>query len=190
MTSVGATSPGQVIFLNGTTSSGKSSIAEPLLTMLSRPYFYFPVDAVNAMRAKVEIPPEELDGVLERTVLGFHRAVAGMAAAGNDVLVDHVLRERSWLLDCLQLLEGVDVVLVGVHCSADELYRRERARGDRQPGRAAYHLTRVHRDVEYDVEVDTTSTSALDCATQIREYVEQPPTSRAFDRMRESLASS
>jgi chloramphenicol 3-O-phosphotransferase len=43
---------GQIIFLNGTSSSGKSSIAEQLLLVLDRPYFHMSVDAVNAMRAK------------------------------------------------------------------------------------------------------------------------------------------
>lgn len=107
-----------------------------------------------------------------------------MAAAGNDVVVDHVLRERSWLLDCLTLFAGGDVVLVGIHCSPQELERRELARGDRTPGRAAYHLARVHEHVQYDVECDTTSMSPEDCARRIKSYLDRPSTGRAFDRLR------
>jgi chloramphenicol 3-O-phosphotransferase len=39
----------------------------------------------------------------ERTVLGFHRAVAGMVAAGNDIVMDHILGERRRLADRLSV---------------------------------------------------------------------------------------
>lgn len=74
---------GQIIFLNGTSSSGKSSIAEQLLLVLDRPFFHLSVDLFNGMRARErtrELSPGELAAVLARTRAGFHRAVAGMAA--------------------------------------------------------------------------------------------------------------
>ncbi|MGI8614277.1 MAG: chloramphenicol phosphotransferase CPT family protein [Nocardioidaceae bacterium] len=180
---------GRIIFLNGATSSGKTSIAEHLLALLDAPYFYLQVDAINAMRARpptLRLRPEQLELVLERTVLGFHRAVAGMAAAGNPILVDHVLREPSWLLDCLALFAGGDVVFVGVHCPLAELERRERARGDRELGRVAYHFARVHRHGSYDVEVDTSTSSPHACAVEILDFLARPVTSRAFDQLRKA----
>ncbi|MCW2943245.1 MAG: chloramphenicol phosphotransferase, partial [Actinomycetia bacterium] len=69
--------------------------------------------------------------------MGFHRAVAGMSAAGNHVVVDYVLSQRWRLLDCLDLFTAGSVVLVGVHCPLLELERREQVRGDRTPGLAA-----------------------------------------------------
>jgi chloramphenicol 3-O phosphotransferase len=41
---------GHVIFLNGISSSGKSSIAGQLLLMLDPPHFHMSVDAINGMR--------------------------------------------------------------------------------------------------------------------------------------------
>jgi chloramphenicol 3-O phosphotransferase len=46
---------GQIIFLNGTSSSGKSSIAGQLLR-LDPPHFHMSVDAINSMRGQAEIP--------------------------------------------------------------------------------------------------------------------------------------
>jgi chloramphenicol 3-O-phosphotransferase len=111
--------PGQIIFLNGTSSSGKTSIAEQLLLVLDRPFFHMSVDVINGLRAKrrtLDLDPEELAAVLARTRAGFHRAVAGMAQAGNDLVVDYVLSEPWRLLDCLDVLADLDVVLVG--CTA------------------------------------------------------------------------
>ena len=45
--------------------------------------------------------------------------------------------------------------------------RREAARADREPRMAARQATAVHRDVGYDVEVDTTGTGAPDCARTV-----------------------
>jgi chloramphenicol 3-O phosphotransferase len=94
--------PGQVIFLNGTSSSGKSAIAGALRAALSRPFFRLSVDAVNAVRARqrtAELPPGELPAVLRRTRAGSRRAAAGVATAGDDLVVDYVPSEPSRLAD-------------------------------------------------------------------------------------------
>lgn len=125
---VGMTS-GRIVFLNGTSSSGKSSIARELLEILDDGvFFHLAVDGFNAMRTKREFgSPQELDEALRRTRMGFHRSIAAMAEAGNDVVVDHVLSEPWRLLDCLAVLRPEDVLFVGVRCPLDELVRRERA---------------------------------------------------------------
>ncbi|MDX8148347.1 AAA family ATPase [Lentzea sp. BCCO 10_0061] len=176
-----------IIFLNGTSSSGKSSIAAELLKVLDTPYFHLAVDAFGAMRAverTLELDGPAVTEVLRRTRAGFHRAVAGMAQAGNDLVVDHVLSEPWRLQDCLTVLDGLDVVLVGVHCPPDELERRERARGDRVPGVAAKQLQCVHQHGLYDFEVDTSTNSPLECALAIKDFLGQAPAQRAFDVLR------
>lgn len=181
---------GQVLLLNGTSSSGKSSIAEQLLLVLDRPFFHMPVDAINAMRARqrtLELDSGELAIVLARTRAGFHRAVAGMAQVGNDLVVDYVLSEQWRLLDCLTVLSGLDVVFIGVRCSEQELARREKARGDRQPGQAAAQLRQVHSYGSYDIECDTTTASPRDCALTIKQSLGHLPNPRAFDRLRSAL---
>jgi chloramphenicol 3-O phosphotransferase len=181
--------PGQVIFLNGTSSSGKSAIAEQLLLVLDRPYFHMSVDAINAMRARErsrELAPADLELVLRRTRAGFHRAVAGMAQAGNDLVVDYVLSEQWRLRDCLTVLAGLDVLFVGVRCPAAELARRERARGDREPGQAAAQLAQVHAHGLYDLECDTSAESPLQCANRIAGFLPVAPRPRAFERLRQA----
>lgn len=178
---------GRVILLNGTTSSGKSSIATALLDRLDRPYFHMPVDAINAMRADnwaARLGEAGFAAVLERTVLGYHRAVAGMALAGNDIVMDHVLREPHWFADCLEVFAGVEVVFVGIHCDLDELRRRELARGDREPGRAEYHFSRVHVHGDYDIECDSGRDSATECADHIVDRLDTLAAPLSFARAR------
>jgi chloramphenicol 3-O phosphotransferase len=65
------------------------------------------------------------------------------------------------------MLDGLDVVWVGVRCDAQVAAGREMARGDRVRGMAAVQADLVHRGVMYDVEVDTTHTESIVCAETI-----------------------
>ena len=182
--------PGRVILLNGASSSGKTSIAEQLLLMLNPPYVHMSVDAINSMRAKAKtlaLNADELAAVLARTRAGFHRAVAGMAQAGNNIVADCVLSEPWRLLDCLTVMVDCEVVFVGVRCSTRELQRRERDRGDREAGLSAMQQHQVHAHGIYDIECDTTAATPQDCAIVINDFLAraQPPT--AFDRLRALL---
>jgi chloramphenicol 3-O phosphotransferase len=178
---------GKIVFLNGTSSSGKTSIARELLQVLDAPYLHMPLDTFVAMRTPRDIGKKLGAIVFERTVKGFHHAIAAMAGVGNNLIVDHVLREPPWLHECVTVLAPFEVVFVGVHCALAELERRERARGDRMIGIAAWQFERVHAHHIYDVECDTSIDSALDCALHIKDIVQDGPPPRVFIRLRELL---
>ncbi|MEU9202030.1 AAA family ATPase [Streptomyces sp. NPDC048332] len=176
---------GRIIFLNGTSSSGKSSIARELLDILDDGvFFHLAVDSFNAMRTKRPLGEQELDAALRRTRMGFHRSIAAMAEVGNDVVVDHVLSEPWRLLDCLTVLPPENVLFVGVRCPLDELTRREQARGDRPPGLAAFQYDLVHSHGDYDLECDTGTTSPRACAQHIKEFLPHHTGPTAFTRLR------
>jgi chloramphenicol 3-O phosphotransferase len=178
---------GLIVFLNGTSSSGKSSIARELLRILDESFFHMPVDAFHAMRSDRDIPDEHLQAEIDRTAMGFHRAVAGMSAAGNHVVVDHVLSQRWRLLDCLDVFTAENVVLVGVHCPLPELERRERIRGDRTPGLAARQFEQVHMHGIYDIECDTSKNTPGEIAQQIKNVLARRPNPTAFTRLKLAL---
>ena len=177
---------GRIILLNGASSSGKSSIGQALLPLLPDPWFLVPVDALGAMRSTVHtrvLDDTEVAEILRRTRLGYHRAVAALASAGNDVIMDYPLSERWRIEDLLDVLEGYDVTLVEVRCSQEELDRRERCRGDRPVG-LARSQARVYAHGEFDIAVDTTSTGPDACATTIADALAAIPSPKAFDRLR------
>ncbi|SFF87901.1 chloramphenicol 3-O phosphotransferase [Actinoplanes philippinensis] len=177
---------GRIILLNGASSAGKSSIGRAMLPLLSDPWFFMPVDAINAMRSTLHtrvLDDTEITGMLTRTRLGYHRAVAAMASAGNDVVMDYPLSEQWRVDDLLKTLAGYDVTLVEVRCSPDELERRERRRGDRPIGLAlSQRLVYAHGD--FDIVVDTTDTGPDECAKQIVDSWGALAAPKAFDRLR------
>lgn len=100
-----------------------------------------------------------VDQVRPRFFDGFHRCIAGLAAGGNDVLMEHVVEFVEWRRQLDGLLDGFDVFWVGVVCDLDVIDRREAARGDRRigEGRAHVECNRVHELGRYDLVVDTTA---------------------------------
>lgn len=180
---------GRIILLNGASSSGKTSIGRALLPLLADPWFLIPADQIGAMRSTVHtrhLDDAEIAEMLRRTRVGYHRAVAALASAGNDVIMDYPLSEQWRLDDLLQTLRGYDVTLVEVRCSPAELERRERERGDRPLG-TALSQTLVYTYGQHDIAVDTTSTSPIECATTIASAFEAIPVPKAFDRLRVSV---
>ncbi|MFI9650593.1 chloramphenicol phosphotransferase CPT family protein [Streptomyces sp. NPDC052040] len=178
---------GTVVLLNGTSSSGKSSIARELLTMLDGTWFHMPVDAFHAMRSTGDFPDDDVQAEIDRTCKGFHRAVAGMAAGGNNIVVDYPLSRRWRLLDLLDLLVPEDTLLVAVRCPLPELVRRETERGDRTPGLAAMQYDHVHAHGPHDLEVDSGLYGPRQCALRIRDFLPGRPRPTAFETLRRSL---
>ncbi|MGW1610784.1 phosphotransferase-like protein [Streptomyces sp. NPDC002285] len=183
----GTATPGTVVLLNGTSSSGKSSIARALLDVLDGTWFHLPVDAFHAMRGGSPLADEDLQSEIDRTAKGFHRAVAGMAAGGNNLVVDYPLSRRWRLLDLLDLLVPEDTVLIGVRCPLPELERRERERGDRQPGLAALQFAQVHSHGPHDLDVHTDVLTPAECALHIRDFLPNRARPTVFEELRHAL---
>lgn len=178
---------GSIILLNGASSSGKGSIANELLGLLDPPHFHLSIDAFNSMRSKDKtsrLSEVELEKALRQTRLGFHRAVAGMAIAGNDVVMDYVLSEPWRLRDCLEVFEGLQVIFVGVKCKLAVLDERERNRNDRVIGMAASQVEIVHSYGRYDIEVWTDQLTPRDAASHIASLLPTIGGTTAFDRLR------
>jgi chloramphenicol 3-O phosphotransferase len=195
MTSSAATASGEsadalngkarIVLLNGVGSVGKSSIAKALQTITAVPFLHVQMDAFLDMLPTASFgQPDGLtfetvqeDGkpavvittgaVAQRVFRGMRYAIAAMAAQGNDMIVDDVLL-GSEKPEYLELLSPFELFLVGVFAPLDVLEARERERGDRLIGLARWQYDRVHKDMTYDLEVDTGSATPMECAELIR----------------------
>lgn len=194
---------GRIILLNGTSSSGKSTLAKALQAALPDPWLVIGIDTfVFALPKRYLDQPlwSEVfryvreDGAADgpfrietgplgqELVSGMHRSVAALAAAGLDVVVDHVLLERVWLEECRQLWAGIDWCFVGVRCPLAVVEERERERRDRTLGQAAAQFAVVHEHgATYDVEVDTSELSPEAAAARIVAAVGERSSGRSDD---------
>lgn len=168
-------SAGRIVFLNGASCSGKTTIAHALQDMLEEPYLHVSVDNFLRMlpnRYRDWSKPESFRAVY-KAVSGMHHSVAALVAAGNHVIVDTVLVNTDNLAECAYIFAHLRVTFVGVFCPLAELERRALVRGDREVGVLKSQFEQVHAYKIYDVEVDTSLESAQHIARKIKAYHER-----------------
>lgn len=167
------------ILLNGTSSSGKTTLANGFLQKAPH-YHYLAIDThlnhlmetykplyAPLLHQNGEIGPDLLGGLLPGFVLSFHDLIRAYLEAGQSVIVDHVLQESEWRDDLLQKLKAYPVSWVGVFCALETLEQRERERGDREIGLAKFQLAKVHQKMRYDLQIATDKIGIEACITAV-----------------------
>ena len=177
---------GNILVLNGASSSGKTSLGKALQSILPQQYLHIQLDAFRSMepigyfhREQAAVGPLRVAALCR----AMHATVAEFAAHGQNVIFDHVLSADAWHY-LFEDFREQRLYLVGVHCSVEELLRREHARGDREPGLAQSQVDLIHENREYDFSVDTSRLNSSDCANDVAGWLQQDPVPVAFSKMR------
>ena len=163
---------GRIVLLNGTSSSGKSTLAQALRLQLEPQYHFYASDQL-ADEGFRPLDTEVRFAWRETFFDGFHRSLPAFANAGLDLLVEHIVEEKHWADQLQALLSPFDVFWVGVHAPMAEIERRETLRGNRQQGEGLYHL-KTHQFCTYNVEVDTTKTMSENVSTIVTAWNARP----------------
>ncbi|MEZ5560457.1 MAG: AAA family ATPase [Pseudomonadales bacterium] len=193
---------GKIIFLNGSSSAGKTTLAIMLQQLLDEPYQHIALDqfrdgmpgrfrGLNSPAGSpgdlgLNVVPTQREGELvtevrfgahgEQVLRGMRRAIAAFAREGNNIIIDDLLFKPDYLYDYAEALDGLDAWLIGVRCSLEVVNQRERKRSGRFPGTATSHFHEVHaHGAEYDLEVDTSASTPRDCAERIIRRLASPP---------------
>jgi chloramphenicol 3-O phosphotransferase len=168
-----------VIVLNGGSSSGKSSIARGLQTLLAELWLTLGIDTLlesmplpaSGHDPGITFAPTgdiAVDDSFRLLETAWYQGIATMVRAGARVIIDDVFLGGGESQARLQTaLAGLEIFWVAVHCDPQVASAREVGRPLRIVGMAARQAETVHRGVRYDVEVDTTSISTMDCARAI-----------------------
>ena len=162
---------GQIVFLNGTSSSGTTSLARAVQDAMAAPYVHAGLDhflerVPRRLRTAFDptggAPPPPAAGWLLpfhagalagaprigpvglRLLTGMYRTIGALAAAGVDVVVDDVIYDARVLRAAVYALADLPVLFVAVCCPLAVAEQRERDRGDRAPGGARVFHGLVH----------------------------------------------
>jgi chloramphenicol 3-O phosphotransferase len=204
------TSAGQIVVLNGAPRSGKTSIARAIQSTSEEPWINLGVDAYLqatperywpgiGLRPGGERP--DLEPLVETMFLALYDGVAAHSRLGLNVVVDvghhdDFAAPRRILPKVAVRLAGLPVLFVGVRCAIDVIMQR---RGIDEPGRKGRYLKgggdgtvpepvlrwqqAVHDRGFYDLEVNSTSMTATECADAIQERLASGPPPVAFRRL-------
>jgi chloramphenicol 3-O phosphotransferase len=202
------TRPGQIVILNGTPRSGKSSIVAAIQETFPEPWLNLGVDVfvrqVTAPRYRPGIglrpggEQPDLEPLVATLYAAMYESIAAHSRLGLNVVVDvghhdAYSQPQHILVNCARRLAGLPVLFVGVRCPIEVIMQR---RNVGQPGREGQYLTgspdepipdpvrRWQREVHipgiYDLEVDTSLLSPEECAATIRHRLEDGPPPSAF----------
>ena len=198
----------RIIFLNGCSSAGKTTLAVKLQQLLPEHYQHIALDQFRdgmPMRVRglnsppgtpgasgLNIVPGEKDGIGvtsiefgeygEKVLAGMRRSIAAFQNMETNVIVDDVLFKQSYLDDYVRVLDPATTWFIGVHCPLDVVNAREATRIGRFPGTATAHYEQVHaHGGYYDLEVDTSLKSPRASAQEIIARLDSPP--QAFAQM-------
>lgn len=202
------TKPGQIVILNGAPRSGKSSIVTAIQETFDGPWMNLGVDVFVTVvtpekyRPGLGLRPGEEGHWLAPLVPTFYAAmyesIAAHSRAGLNVVTDVGHHDQTILADSARRLSGLPVLFVGIRCPVEVIMERRNAG---QAGREGEYLTgsaggaipapilRWQHDVHipgiYDLELDTSMLSPMECAAAIRRHLDEGPTPSAFRRLAE-----
>jgi chloramphenicol 3-O phosphotransferase len=196
--------PGQVIILNGTLRSGKSSIVAVIQETFEGVWMNLGVDRFMPMTPQQYQPGiglrpggerPELEPLIQLLYRALYESIAAHSRLGLNVVVDvghhdGYAAPRRILPECARVLQGLPVLFVGVRCPLEVVMERRRATGWTAdaadapiPAPVRLWQEAVHIPGIYDLEVDTSASSPEACAALIRQRLEDGAPAVAFQRL-------
>jgi chloramphenicol 3-O phosphotransferase len=195
--------PGQIVILNGTPRSGKSSIAIVIQNTFEGVWMNLGVDRFKQMTPEryqpgIGLRPggerPDLEPLIVILYRAIYEAIALHSRLGLNVVVDVGHHDaysvpRGILPNCARQLQGLPVLFVGVRCPLEVIMQRRRATWHASnaddssvPQAVSLWQQAVHVPGIYDLEVDTSVLSSEECADLIRQRLESGPPPTAFQR--------
>lgn len=192
-----------IILLNGTSSSGKTTVARAMQEQFEGVLLVYGIDAMvqTAFPEKCDYPPfdeqairatfSEIGGVphatltimpyiypVYRAAVGFYRRLSDL---GYDLIVDELLFDPVRIAQYFEILAGETVYFIGITPEKEVVVRRERERGDRMPGLAAGLHGLVHHPLFcYDLCVDTGTLAPEEAAFRILRFISENDSPTGF----------
>ena len=146
---------GRIIFLNGVTSSGKTSIVEAIQERNDVFFYVVANDLFQEMIGEKFLRENYWKYLSEVIIMMYHTAKL-YSDMGKNVLIDGILVERDEIAPHYQQLREImkdnPLDLVEVHCPLDICRKRNIIRGDRYENQSDEQYERMAKNIEYLLE--------------------------------------
>ena len=158
---------GQIIFLNGVTSSGKTSIVEAIQNRDDVFFYVVANDLFQEMVGEKYLQENYWKYLSDVIILMYHTAKL-YSDMGKNVLIDGILVEREEIAphyqQLLTILKDNPLDVVEVYCPLELCRERNIARGDRYETQSEEQAALMAKDISYSLRVDTGRHSPAECA--------------------------
>ena len=161
---------GRIVFLNGVTSSGKTSIVEAIQAREDVFFYVVANDLFQEMVGEKYLRENYWKHLSEIIIMMYHTAKL-YSDMGKNVLIDGILVERDEIKPhyhrLLEILKENPLEIVEVYCPLDICKKRNIMRGDRYETQSDEQHELMAKNIEYRLRVDTSLHSSIECADMI-----------------------
>jgi len=158
---------GKVIFLNGVTSAGKTSIVEALQEREDIFFYVVANDLFQEMVGDKFLRKNYWKYLSEVIIMMYHTAKL-YSDMGKNVLIDGILVEREEIKphynQLIEILADNPLDVVEVYCPLDICRQRNLIRGDRYESQSDEQYELMAKNIKYYLKVDTSKYSSVECA--------------------------
>jgi len=166
---------GKIIFLNGLSCTGKTTLAQKLQERLSEPFYAFSSDTfIRLFTPKKFLGPET--DTAYKSMLMLPYTIKSYSNKGLHTIVDTVFTIHEFMQECVDVLHDYPVLFVHVTCELEEHRRRAKERGDSFEW-VEKQSSKFMPKEPYDLIIDT---SKDDCIDKIIELLHYPDKFTAF----------
>lgn len=161
---------GRILFLNGVTSSGKTSIVEALQ---EREDVFFHVVANDLFQEMVgdKYLRQDYWKYLSEVIIMMYHAAKLFSDMGKNVLIDGILVEREQIRphyqQLLEIMKDSPLDIIEVYCPLEICRQRNIQRGDRYETQSEEQAALMAKEIRYSMKVDTSLLTPEECAEQI-----------------------
>lgn len=202
-----------IIFFNGSSSSGKTTIAKAIQHLSSdKKYLVLGIDTF------IKMMPVGLLGFNEAAKDGFYLEQHGelleprvsitpgpfakkitsmapqvcklMADLGFDLIIDEVVLSEKNMQEYVLALSEHLVYFVKIYCDLNVLQEREILRGNRSWGMAREQFLTLHKSTfNYDLEINNSSGSIFEKAEKILDFIKNNQQPQGFRSMLKNVGA-
>jgi adenylylsulfate kinase/chloramphenicol 3-O phosphotransferase len=161
---------GPVIYLNGVTSSGKSTIVEALRTA-GLDFYYLSDDIFEDHIVGIDYDAPGYWNTLAEAVFLMHKTARLFSDHGKTVVIDSMLLETDAFAPhyrrILDIYKDHPLYMVEVFCPLEICRQRNLLRGDRHEMQSHEQAAVMASHVTYNLHLDTSQLSSNQCAAEI-----------------------
>jgi len=161
---------GRIIFLNGVTSAGKTSIVEALQNQEDIFFYVVANDLFQEMIGEHFLRKDYWKYLSEVIIMMYHTAKL-YSDMGKNVLIDGILVEQEEIRPhyhrLLQILKENPLDIVEVYCPLEICRQRNILRSDRYETQSQEQYALMTENIQYRTRVDTSKYTSEECAKKI-----------------------
>ena len=158
---------GRIIYLNGVTSSGKTSIVDALQKSKDK-FFYVAANDLFEQMIGDDYLAKDYWGHLGEVIIMMYHTVKLFSDHGKNVIIDGILVERPEIKNhyerMKEILKDNPLDIIEVYCPIEVCRSRNLIRGDRYEEQSEEQLSIMAKGIPYSCKVETHIHNPEECA--------------------------